>query len=514
MSVCEQEEAAEMISEWPVIEQEVHVPVKKLSNSVRLTKRKHKTEEENDVQSFKTKRAHTMCTSNLEEPLVKVAVAKWWRRQPQEVKNQYTNNLPCSENSDTVLAGIMRLEITLSFMLSEVTRLKDIIKTIGPSSNVHAALGSYFEKLGDFDSANHHLEKAVSLNSDPDSEHKWLFERVGKQVKVQRDQRSALHSLPSLSKLSMPVYQKVDRVSAEDLTSERFHEEYSCKQRPVIITDLRVTASHLSLQDIKTHAGDCVVTLKHSVKNSCEWARLENKEKITVSDYIDRIEGLDDKNQLDRNTSLGYLFDWSLPIHCPRLVEKIRIPRYFAGDFLQRTSDGSLYRDSWPSLFVAPAGLCSELHVDAFGSNFWMAVFQGSKRWVFFPQSDLPYLYPQYPNSMDPVFEADIRNPNLENQPLLHLTHPSECILNEGEVLFVPAGCPHRVENLTKSVAISANFVDLSNWDNVLEELELNALVDPRSQDLLQQFTSHTFDKKMKFYNSEIPWSKFKSQPT
>lgn len=77
--------------------------------------------------------------------------------------------------------------------------------------------------------------------------------------------------------------------------------------------------------------GDCVVTLKHSVQNSCEWARLENKEKITVSDYIDRIEGLDDESQLDRNASPGYLFDWSLPIHCPRLVEKIRIPRYFAG---------------------------------------------------------------------------------------------------------------------------------------------------------------------------------------
>lgn len=77
--------------------------------------------------------------------------------------------------------------------------------------------------------------------------------------------------------------------------------------------------------------GDCVVTLKHSVQNSCEWARLENKEKITVSDYIDRIEGLDDESQLDRNASPGYLFDWSLPIHCPRLMEKIRIPRYFAG---------------------------------------------------------------------------------------------------------------------------------------------------------------------------------------
>lgn len=51
-------------------------------------------------------------------------------------------------------------------MLSEVTRLKDIIKTNGPSSNVQAALGSFFEKLGDFDSAKHHLEKAVLLNSD------------------------------------------------------------------------------------------------------------------------------------------------------------------------------------------------------------------------------------------------------------------------------------------------------------------------------------------------------------
>lgn len=504
MSVFGQEEV-EMISEWPVIEQGLHVPVKNSSTSVSLTKRKHEEKDERDVN---VKRA----LYNVQEPLVKVAVAKWWRRQPQEVKDQYKDNLPCSENSDTVLAGIMRLEITQSFMLSEVTRLEDNIKTNGPSSSVHAALGSFLEKLGDFDSAKHHLEKAVLLNIEQDSEYKWLLGRISKKLTIQQEQRSALNSLSSpFSKLSMPVYQKVDRVSADFLTSEKFYEEYSSKQRPVIITGLKVTALPMSLQEIKTHAGDCVVTLKHSVQNSCEWARLENKEKITVSEYIDLIEGLDDKNHLDRNTSSGYLFDWSLPIHCPRLMEKLRIPRYFAGDFLQRTSEGSLYKDSWPSLFVAPAGLCSELHVDAFGSNFWMAVFQGSKRWVFFPQSDLPYLYPQYPNSLDPVFEADIRNPNLENQPLLHLTHPSECILNEGEVLFVPAGCPHRVENLTRSVAISANFVDLSNWDNVLQELELNALVDPRSQDLFQQFTSSTFDKKMKFYNNEISWSEFKS---
>ena len=54
----------------------------------------------------------------------------------------------------------------------------------------------------------------------------------------------------------------------------------------------------------------------------------------------------------------------------------------FSGDFLQRTSPKSYYRDSWPSLFIAPAGLTSELHVDSFGSNFWMALLEGKKRSV------------------------------------------------------------------------------------------------------------------------------------
>ena len=79
---------------------------------------------------------------------------------------------------------------------------------------------------------------------------------------------------------------------------------------------------------------------------------------------------------------LRYLFDWSLPLNCPELASELSMPKYFANDFLQRTPEGSLYCDSWSSLFIAPAGITSELHVDAFGSNFWMALFEGRKRWV------------------------------------------------------------------------------------------------------------------------------------
>lgn len=80
------------------------------------------------------------------------------------------------------------------------------------------------------------------------------------------------------------------------------------------------------------------------------------------------------------DSQLLYLFDWSLPIHCPELANELTVPKYFAGDFLQRTQKGTLYHDSWPSLFIAPTGARSELHVDAFGSNFWMALFHGKKR--------------------------------------------------------------------------------------------------------------------------------------
>lgn len=56
-------------------------------------------------------------------------------------------------------------------------------------------------------------------------------------------------------------------------------------------------------------------------------------------------------------TETGYLFDWPLPIHAPELAQELTIPRYFANNSLQKTPKGTLYRESWPSLFIAPKGV-------------------------------------------------------------------------------------------------------------------------------------------------------------
>ena len=87
----------------------------------------------------------------------------------------------------------------------------------------------------------------------------------------------------------------------------------------------------------------------------------------------------------------------------------------------------------------------------------------------------------------------------------------SSCSYFPGELLFVPAGSPHRVENLETSLAISANFVDLSNFQLVMEELGINALVDPRAKELRAQFNDPSFAAEMDSCIKDLPWADFKS---
>lgn len=63
-----------------------------------------------------------------------------------------------------VIVGF-RLEITKEFMLSEVKRLADLSKKNNEDPDLHAALGSFHEKLRNFDEAKLHLEKAILLNN-------------------------------------------------------------------------------------------------------------------------------------------------------------------------------------------------------------------------------------------------------------------------------------------------------------------------------------------------------------
>lgn len=67
-----------------------------------------------------------------------------------------------------------------------------------------------------------------------------------------------------------------------------------------------------------------------------------------------------------------------------------------------------------------------------------------------------------------------------------------QCDIGPGDILFVPAKCPHHVVNLETSIAISANFIDASNVADAIAELSTMALTDVRAEELRSYLVAWT----------------------
>ncbi len=121
------------------------------------------------------------------------------------------------------------------------------------------------------------------------------------------------------------------------------------------------------------------------------WARLEDAGTLTLEAFVNGVvTGQDNR----------YLHDWSLSQNCPEcdILSEFWVPSYFSDDMLQRCDpigDHNLpYINSWPSLFIGGAGTRSDLHVDSFGSSFWMVLLEGQKHWRIYAPEATPLLYP------------------------------------------------------------------------------------------------------------------------
>ena len=204
---------------------------------------------------------------------------------------------------------------------------------------------------------------------------------------------------------------EVQVFQAKDLTLQDFTEKFAKAKKPVIIEGLELTKHFWSFEFLKKVAGHRSIQLRYSKPDSIEWAKLETSPStITVKEFIESIES-------GRETE-GYLFDWSLPMNSPELLADFSIPFYFeVCDYLKRV-DSPMYKRSWPSLFISPKGTVSDLHIDAFASNFWMALLSGEKRWTFFSPESTPYLRPRYFDTFDPVFDIDWQHSVLKYFPI------------------------------------------------------------------------------------------------
>jgi solute carrier family 25 thiamine pyrophosphate transporter 19 len=225
-----------------------------------------------------------------------------------------------------------------------------------------------------------------------------------------------------------------------------------------------------------------------------------------------------------------------MPLKLPSVLGSVRIPRYFAHDFLQRTRYAHAFTASWPSLFVAAPHTKSSLHVDQWSGNFWMAMVKGTKRWTLFHKDDVAFCAPDYSRgTLDPAFprlhemdearalektktkaESDVSGeghphndvPFFGAFPFLPYARRWDVDLGPGEVLFVPGGFPHVVHNLDVTVSFAGNYVDESNLDEALRDM---ALLGAKYGDAMR--ASHAAIDEVWFDENDEVWVEERLEP-
>lgn len=106
-----------------------------------------------------------------------------------------------------------------------------------------------------------------------------------------------------------------------------------------------------------------------------------------------------------------------------------------------------------PRFWLGPAGTVTPLHCD-YDDNIFTQVW-GSKRIFLVPPHHDEFLYPKPANAILYGSPVDPEAPDFHKFPLARQANMIECIVNPGDMLYVPAGWYHQVRALTFS--LSAN---------------------------------------------------------
>lgn len=320
-----------------------------------------------------------------------------------------------------------------------------------------------------------------------------------------KEERALLDSFTQTGKMPNGTlfdfsFEDVPRISIHDLSFQRFFTEFALARRPVVIEGLDVGIDVAAAwSDINNSCGAMILNVLHRLKDDhASWARLEKLEiqDLTLTQFMHMVE----ENQLLNSTMVfdsplqPNKRDSSKMFGCRALLDRLIVPRYFTMDIFKRLPkrfDGKHIRipdpfSGHPSIFVQPAGSRSGWHVDTLASHFWQVLLVGRKRWHLAPfrterhrwlwlcnRPRYSYVVPSGDNESlnkpREIWLIDDIPSNLSNAcPLWRLAANLnkayiEVETEPGDVLFVPAGTPHQVDNLHNSLAISMNYVDASN---------------------------------------------------
>merc|ERR1712232_799833 len=159
-----------------------------------------------------------------------------------------------------------------------------------------------------------------------------------------------LHKHARKGSLGVPKAEphQLERRDVSELSVREFFDKYATPGKPVIITGLNLTEEEpWTLDFFKERCFNITIPLRKFEKNVKAWGRLKTVGTLKMQEFIDTFT----TNATRRE---WYLHDWSLPRWCPAVFgpppyKGFTVPKYFAGDYFQRSSFEG-YQHSWPSL--------------------------------------------------------------------------------------------------------------------------------------------------------------------
>ncbi|XP_068637462.1 arginine-specific demethylase JMJ20 isoform X2 [Aristolochia californica] len=189
-------------------------------------------------------------------------------------------------------------------------------------------------------------------------------------------------------------------------------------------------------------------------------------------------------NYNSKNQDLLYLKDWHFVKEYPNFVA-YSTPPFFVDDWLnlyldthKMHEDPHTCRDineincsDYRFVYMGPKGTWTPLHADVFRSYSWSANVCGRKQWHFLSPSQCHLLFDRnMKNSVYDIFEdvVEVQFPGFKKAIWL------ECTQEQNEVIFVPSGWYHQVQNMEDTISINHNWFNAYNlswvWNLLLKD--------------------------------------------
>jgi hypothetical protein len=240
------------------------------------------------------------------------------------------------------------------------------------------------------------------------------------------------------------------------MTRERFERDFQAKNLPCVLTDIGSLGWRAAKEWVDQASGEADMEALRSKFGHHEvtvHGADGRREDMTLTDYIDWWQ---------QNRGSGewkYLKDWHLASQQPDYAA-YSVPECLGADWLNEhwgatcsQSQGGDHR----FVYIGPAGSFTALHADVLFSYSWSANVTGEKRWLLVPSEQRSLVSDEATRPL----VRDLKD--LPKSSKASTVTPIEIFQHAGELLFVPSGWYHQVENLTDCISINHNWLTAHN---------------------------------------------------